>query len=343
MSTAIDIPEKAGQHHDVGAGEKPRSRSRYVFLGAILLLLFVFPVTTFFVGGINYYLHLALYIFMYTAMASSWNILGGYTGYVSLGHSVFFGVGAYVSSMLLLKAGLLVFVSAPLAGLIAMLIGFLVGFITLRVRGPAFIISTIALLLMVRLSVDNWRFVGSSSGLSLPLFPLPVQFVKVPFYYGLLIAAIGAVYLSYRVKHSKLGLGLRAISQDEVKAESAGIPTNFYKIAAFALSTFFVGAAGAMWGQYLTYIRPNIVFLIVISANMVLMSILGGKGTITGPIIGAILLILIEELVISNFGSSQLHLTFTGIVMILVLLFFPEGIVGTLKKAGRLPGILDWE
>ncbi len=148
---------------------------------------------------------------------------------------------------------------------------------------------------------------------------------------------------AYWIKHSKFGLGLMAISQDETKAESAGVPTNFYKILAFAISGFFVGIAGAFWGQYLTYMRPNIFLVILIAANMVLMSILGGKGTILGPILGAIVLIGVNEFFVSQLGSSELNIVGTGLILVVVLLFFPDGIVGSLRRNGRLPRILDWE
>lgn len=319
------------------------SRARTVLLSLVLLGLIALPTPAFLGGNINYQLHMALLILMYVAMASSWNILGGYAGYVSLGHNVFFAIGGYFSGMVLVLYGIPSFVTAPLAGLLAMAIGFAVGLITLRVRGPAFIISTIALLLAVRIIFDNWDFVGGSGGITMPLLDLPVHLVKVPFYYGMLITAIGAVYTSYRVKHSKFGLGLRAISQDETKAESAGIPTAFYKILAYALSAFFVGMAGGLWGQYLTYIRPNIFMIVLIAANLVLMSILGGKGTLLGPIVGAILLIGINEFFVSQLGASELNIAGTGIIMLIVLLFFPEGIVGTLRRNGKLPTLIDWE
>ena len=318
-------------------------RSRRLLLIGVLLLLFAIPIQAFLGNNINYVLHLLLFTMMYVAMASSWNILGGYTGYISLGHNVFFAIGGYLSGMILLYFGVSAFFTAPLGGILAMLVGLFFGFITLRVRGPAFIISTIALLLVVRIFFDNWDFIGGSNGMTLPLLDLPVHLVKIPYYYGMLLIAMVAIYTSYRIKHSKFGLGLRAISQDEVKAESAGIPTAYYKILAYAISALFVGMCGSLWGQYLTYMRPNIFLIILIAANMVLMSILGGKGTVLGPIIGAIALITINEFFVSQLGSSELNIVGTGLIMVIVLLFFPEGIVGTLRRRGKLPRILDWE
>jgi branched-chain amino acid transport system permease protein len=151
------------------------------------------------------------------------------------------------------------------------------------------------------------------------------------------------VVTSYKIKHSKFGLGLRAVSQDEVKAESAGIDTQTYKVMAFAISAFFVGMCGAVWGEYLTYIRPNIFLIILVAANMVLMAIIGGKGTVTGPIVGTILIVAFNEYMVYEFGASAINILGTGVVMLVTLMFFPLGIVGSLAKRGRLPRFLDWD
>ncbi len=152
-----------------------------------------------------------------------------------------------------------------------------------------------------------------------------------------------SVWASFRIKHSKFGLGLRAISKDEIKSESAGINTRFYKVLAFAISAFFVGMAGAVWGEYLTYIRPNIFLIILVSVNMVLMCILGGKGTIAGPVIGAILLVAFNEFFVATLGASEINIFATGMIMMLCLMFFPLGIVGTLARHKKLPRILNWD
>jgi branched-chain amino acid transport system permease protein len=276
-------------------------------------------------------------------MASSWNILGGFTGYISLGHNVFFAVGGYVSGLLLIHYGLSPLLTALFSGVVAVAIGLLIGLITLRTRGPAFIISTIALLLMVRLWFDNWDVLGGSNGLSLPLPPFAGPWAKAPFYYGMLVAAVGAVYLAYRVRHSKCGLGLRAIAQDEVKAEVAGVDTRMYKILAFAVSVFWVAVVGAMWGYSIAYLRPTVFMTIAIAAEMVLMVIIGGKGTVAGPVVGAVLLVFVNEFSVARFGSSELNLVVTGVLLLVVLLFFPAGIVGSLRERRRLPRILDWD
>jgi branched-chain amino acid transport system permease protein len=315
---------------------------RKPFLSLLLGALVLFPLLQVAYGGFNYWLHMMLYTLMYVAMASSWNIIGGYAGYISLGHNVFFGVGGYLAGALMVFLKISPFLTAPLAGLSALMLGLVVGLITLRTRGPAFIISTIALVLLFRLGFDKWDMLGGANGLSLPLPPFPAERLKLPFYYGMLLTAVAAVYTSYRIRHSKFGLALRAIAEDEIKAEVAGIATNFHKILAFAISGFFIGVAGALWGYYLTYLRPSIFFEIVIAAEMVLMTIVGGRGTVAGPVLGAVLLIVINEFFVAKFGSTELNIVGTGVLMLIVLLFFPDGIVGTLREQRKLPRILDW-
>ena len=138
-------------------------------------------------------------------------------------------------------------------------------------------------------------------------------------------------------------MGLRAISQDEVKAEVAGVPTSQYKILAFAISAIFVGIAGALWGSYLTYLKPSLFLTIGIATHMVLMTVLGGKGTVAGPIVGAVVFIAINEFLVARLGSTELNIVAVGLLLVLVLLFFPKGIEGTLKESNRLPAVLDWD
>lgn len=318
--------------------------SKIAPLAVLLVILLALPVIHMLRDAtMTFMLHILITIFMHVALASSWNVMGGYTGYISLGHNVFFAVGGYFGGVMLIHLDVPVFVSAPFAGLLALGLGLLVGLITLRVRGPSFIISTVALVLVTRILIDNWAFVGGANGMSLPLFSRDPETAKIPFYYGMLVIAVGALYGSYRIRHSKLGLGLRAISQDEIKAESAGIPTNMYKILAFALSGFFIGAAGSLWGHYTSYLSPGTFLLILVGAQMVLMSILGGKGTVAGPAVGAVLVVLVNEFFLSQFGGTELNIFGTGLLLLLVLMFFPDGVVGSLRNMKLLPGFLDWD
>lgn len=321
---------------------KPGRKSRLVALGAVTLLIVLLPLWRT-MGSYNYVLQVLTVIFMWIAMTSSWNILGGFTGYISLGHNVFFAAGGYVSGLLLLEFGWSPFYTALLAGLFSLLLGAVAGLITYRTHGTSFIVSTVALLLVVTLLMDNWDYLGGSNGLSLPLPPFHLSWVKVPFYYTMFAAAALATMLGYRVAHSKFGVALRAIAADEVKAEVSGVDTRKFKLMAFALSAFFPGVVGALWGYSLAYLRPVIFLLIAVAARMVLMAIVGGRGTVAGPVIGAALIVVLDEASITFFGSSELNLVITGAILVLMLLFFPLGIIGSLRNAGWLPAWLDWD
>jgi branched-chain amino acid transport system permease protein len=328
------------------AAPNPKRRSGRSFaIGVVLGALVLFGLIPVITGrNVNFELQLIILALYYVTLASSWNILGGYTEYISLGHNAFAAIGGYFSGILLLYHGIPVFATAIFAGIVAMLVAFVFGFITLRIRrGPAFIISTIAFVLILELVLDNWRYVNGSNGINLPFLEIPVTLSKLPYYYIFLLLAAITVYVSYRIRRSKLGLGLRAISQDEVKAESAGIPTNYLKILAFAISGFFVGIAGSLWAQYLTYITPGIYLEVLIGTRIVLMCILGGKGTVSGPVVGAVLYVAFDELIRSQFGGTEFNIALTGAVLLIAILFFPEGIVGTLHRRGKLPTLLNWD
>jgi len=341
MNETSAVLEARKTHNEKLARRAEKTRATW-FPVAVLAALLVLPALQF-VGNYNYLLHLTLFTASYVVMAAGWNILGGFAGYISLGHNVFFAIGGYFAGMILARYGVSTIVLAPIAGLVAAVVGYLIGLITLRVRGPAFIISSLALVMIARILFDNWEFAGGANGVALPANALPVEWAKLPYYYAFTAMAAFAVWASYRIKHSKLGLGLRAISKDEVKAESAGINTRFYKVLAFAISAFFVGMAGAVWGEYLTYIRPNIFLVILVSVNLVLMCILGGKGTIAGPVIGAVLIVAFNEIFVATLGASEINILATGLVMACALIFFPLGIVGTLARRDRLPRILNWD
>ncbi len=325
------------------AAATPPTAGKRALIAVLILAALAFPLLQFVVGGMNYWLHMLLFIFMNIAIASSWNIIGGFAGYISLGHNVFFAIGGYAAAILFAYFGVSPFIGFPLAGLVSMAAGFVIGLITLRTRGPTFIISTIALVLLTKILLDNWDYIGGTNGISLPLLDLPVDLVKFPFYYLMLLLAVGATYLAFRIRRSKFGLGLRAISQDETKAEVAGVPTRLYKTLAFALSGLFIGMAGALWGYYLTYLSPVIFLSILVGAKFVLMTILGGRGTVSGPVVGAIVFIAVNEFFVARLGATELNIVATGVLLIVVLVFFPEGIIGTLKKSGRLPRMLDWD
>lgn len=333
---------KARKAYNDGLTSSIENRRATWFPLLIMVLLLALPALQF-VGNYNYVIHLVLYTACYVVMASGWNILGGFAGYISLGHNVFFAIGGYFAGMIFARYGVSTIILAPIAGVVAAMVGYVIGLITLRVRGPSFIISSLALVMISKILFENWEFVGGAAGVSLKANDLSVVWAKLPYYYAFVIMAAVAVWVSYKIKHSKFGLGLRAISKDEIKAESAGIDTRTYKVLAFAISAFFVGMAGAVWGEYLTYIRPNIFLVILISVNMVLMCILGGKGTIAGPVVGAIMIVAFNELFVATLGASEINILATGLIMMISLMFFPLGIVGSLAQHNKLPRVLNWD
>jgi branched-chain amino acid transport system permease protein len=337
-------PEKDGTLRQNSSIKRSRANRwlKYSVPLVVLIFLALLPVFQIVNGGLNYWLHMLLYVFLYVIMSSSWNIIGGFAGYVSLGHNVFFAFGAYFAGMFFVYLRISPFLTAPAAGILAMVGGLLFGLIALRTRGTAFIISTIALVLLMVEVLDNWKLSGGNNGLAMALIKLDGQFAKIPYYYYLLVIMVLTILTTYFIKHSKFGLGLRAISQDETKAEVAGIPTRLYKILAFGISGLFIGMAGAIWGSYLTYLRPSIFLTVAIGTNIVLNTILGGKGTVSGPVLGTAIMIAVNEFVVAKLGATELNIVVTGLILIFVLLYFPEGIVGTLKSKNLLPSFLDW-
>jgi len=331
-------PEPSSGGRDAPTRGRTSRRVALAAVAAIVLLIPVMPIPSY-----NYALQLGTNALMWVAMASSWNILAGYTGYISLGHNVFFGIGGYSAGIALAYWGISPFISAPITGLIAMAVGLAIGLITWRAKGPAFIVATIAMLFVVGMLFDNWEFVGASAGMSLPLPPFPVDTAKVPFYYAMAVSAFGAVYLAYRIAHSRFGLGLRALSQDETKAEVAGLNTRLYKLIAMSLSAFFIAVTGAIWAYSLSYLRPTIFFNIGIATQMLVATIIGGRGTVAGPVVGALLVVAVNEFSLVQFGGTQLNIVVNGVILLAVLVFFPRGVVGSLREARKLPQFLNWD
>jgi branched-chain amino acid transport system permease protein len=322
------------------------SRNKWVRAGIPLLILvglLIIPLIHLKTGSLNYWLYMLTICFLYTIWSCSWNIIGGYAGYISLGHNVFTALGAYFAGMVFVFWRISPFITAPIAGIFAMVAGLLFGLIALRTKGSTFIISTIALVLLVAETLDNWKLSGGTNGLPMPMIPLEGAIAKIPFYYYMLAIMVLCILMTYFIKHSKFGLGLRAISQDETKAEVAGIPTRLYKILAFGLSGLFIGMSGAIYGYSLTYLRPSIFLTVAIGTGIVLNTILGGKGTVSGPVIGAAIMLAVNEFVVSKLGATELNIVVTGLILIFVLLFFPDGIVGSLRNKGILPTFLDWD
>jgi len=279
------------------------------------------------------YFHvLGFNVLMYATMGISWNILGGYTGYKSLGHGAFFGLGAYLVAIAASRWGWDPLWSAPILAVVTTAIALALGWIMLRTSGAAFVIATIALLLIFRLLALNLRSItGGSPGLSQPLPPWSPEFSRMPFYYYMLVCLIAALATSAFVRRSRLGLGLLAIRDDERKAAMVGVNTTLYKVIAFGLSAYFVALAGGIWSYFSAHISPVFAFDTQVSVDMILVTMLGGVGTLWGPALGAFILLPSADLILFRFGSSEIHIAILGILMLAIILFLPQGILPTLQ------------
>lgn len=239
--------------------------------------------------------NIAVFTTMYVGLATAWNIMGGYTGYVSLGHAAFFGFGAYAFGLVLahlgIQAGYEPFLFVPIAGALTVVLALLIGWIALRTRAATFVIVTIAMMFMIQLLAENLvGLTGGGSGLSFPVPPWSGDFFDTPFYYAMLLMAAISLAISWWIRRSKFGLGLLAIRDDEDKALAVGVPAHTYKLTAFVISAGLVGMIGAIYGYYVTYIYPQYAIDPLVGISLVLMVFLGGLGTLWGPVLGAVIL-----------------------------------------------------
>ena len=297
-----------------------------VILGVVALLLPAIapdPATT----------NKAVLTLMFVGLATAWNIMGGYTGYISLGHAAFFGIGAYSFGLLLIHLnitpGYTSFLLVPVAGLLTAVAAAAIGWIALRTRAATFVIVTIAFMFIVQLLGENLvKLTGGGGGLSVP-YPhdWTGNFFNIPFYYAMLALALLGLALSWWIRRSKFGLGLLAIRDDEDKALAVGVPTRAFKLTAFVISATLVGMIGAVYGYYITYLYPQFVVDPLLSISMVLMTFLGGLGTLSGPVIGAVLLERAQLEFAYRFGASRLYLLLFSAVFLVVILLLPRGIV----------------
>lgn len=284
----------------------------------------------------------AVFITMYVGLATAWNIMGGYTGYISLGHAAFFGFGAYSFGLVLahlgIQGGYEPFVFVPVAGALTALLAVAMGWVALRTRAATFVIVTIAMMFMIQLLAENLDGVtGGGAGLAFPIPPWSGDFYNDPFYYAMLVLALVALAVSWWIRRSKFGLGLLAIRDDEDKALAVGVPAHAYKLAAFIVSAALVGMIGAVYGYYVTYIYPQFAIDPLVGLSMVLMAFLGGLGTLWGPVLGAVILEYLQLTLAYNLGASELYLVFYAAVFLIVIRLLPRGIIpSVVDLAGRI-------
>lgn len=281
----------------------------------------------------RYYFFAAYVILQYIVLATAWNILGGYTGYVNFGTAGFFAMGAYTTVALLkaFKTYLLVLLFA--GGLVSGLLGLGIGYLTLRLKGVYFSIATLALAVVLQTVVMNWDYVGGAAGFyairprHVPLFSNYVEFL----FAIMVILAVGAVAVAWVIEHCWIGRGLAAVRDDEEAAACMGVPTLKLKLFAATVSGALMGMAGAPFPYYVTYVEPSSAFNLDYAVNSLAMPMIGGTTTWMGPVIGAILLGAAQQIATVTI-SSELNLLLVGVILVAFVILAPDGIVGLLRR-----------
>ena len=292
---------------------------------------------------------IAVFTLIFAASVTGWNILSGYTGYIALGHAGYFGLGAYALALICqrwnIAGGYGVFLLVPVAGLVAALCAIPLGWISLRVRRHTFVVITIAMFFILQLlSFNLTGLTNGSTGLGLPIpFDWSGSFFNIPFYYVSLATLLLAIGISWWIRHSKYGLGLLAIRDDEDRAQSLGVRTSPSKLSAFIISALLVGMAGAIWAYFVESIYPATAFDANFDIALALMAFLGGVGTIAGPILGALILEPAQQYFTLAFSGqiqignhlidlSSLYLVVYGALFLVIILLLPRGILPTLQE-----------
>lgn len=287
-------------------------------------------------------LHLLIIVFFYAFLGQAWNLLGGYGGQFSFGHAAFFGIGAYTSTLLYVHLGLSPWVGMLLGGLAGSIFGAFCGFLSFRygLKGPFFALVMLAFAEMLRLFAENWDAVGAAIGILIPSKGdslVDLQFIsKIPYYYIILCMMLISIGVGWALHHSKLGYYLQAIREDEDAAEALGVDIFRYKMVAMGISSFMTAMGGTFYAQYLLYIDPEITFGVGISIEILLRPIVGGAGTIFGPLLGSLALTPLSEFSKILFrGYAGVDLIMYGAILVIVIIFLPEGIAGYTKRWWR--------
>ncbi len=293
------------------------------FLGILVALLLLVP------PSFSIYIRtFSMFMMLYVILGLSWNIISGYTGYISLGHVIFYGVGSYATGILMVYHGWhwipTIFAGGLAGGVFAVFIGYPV----LRLKGPYFAIAMLGASEGTRVIVSVWDSVtGGGDGISFPNIENSWET-----YHAMLVLMVLTIIVSYWVGHSRFGIRLNAIREDEIAADSLGINTTFYKMSALVLSGIFPAMGGGIASYKVLYIEPDSEFFLLITIYMKLFALFGGKGTVLGPIIGAIILYSIQEITWIKFPTA--HLIAFGIFIILVARFMPRGLMGVAVDRG---------
>ena len=319
---------------------KPRKiygRLRSLAIIAIVVFMAIFPVV---IAPNDVTNTIAVFTLIGALAVMGWNIFSGYTGYISLGHSVFFGFGAYTLGLIArdwhIPGGWDPFMLLPLAGLVAGVVALPLGWIALRTRRHTFVVITIAFVFIFQLLAYNLRGLTSgANGVFMPLTPWVAPYTDLPFYYVALLLLMLAVFISWWIRHSKFGLGLLAIRDDEDRARSLGVKTSTFKLSAYVLSAVFVGMAGAIYCYYVGSAYPEQAFNPVFDITTSLMAFAGGVGTVIGPLLGALLVTPFQQWLDLQFGGQGVNLMIYGALFLVTIMVLPRGIVPSLQQRWR--------
>ncbi len=294
---------------------------------------------------------IAVYIILWALLGTAWNIMGGYAGQFSFGHSAYFGIGAYTSIVLLVNFGLSPWIGMFVGALFAGLFGLFSGFLTFRygLKGPYFVLATFAFAEMLRLIASETEFINTSIGMHVPLLKtdswIMLQFNDSPqnYYFAILLLMIFAIAVNIAIANSKRGFYFQAIREDEEAAAALGVNLLTNKTAAVVISAFLSALGGAFFVQFFRFVNPDLAFGVSISIEILLRPIVGGMGTIWGPLVGALFLTPLSEFTRSIVRNPPAFLSFIegrtgidemlfGLILILVILFMPDGIVGAFNR-----------
>ncbi len=319
---------------------KPTQLSRLLgplALVALVAFVGIFPVVIAPNDTVN---TIAVFTLIGAIAVVGWNIFSGYSGYISLGHSVFYGFGAYTLGLASLDwhipGGWEPFLLLPLAGLVAGVVALPLGWIALRTRRYTFSVISIAWVFIFQLLAYNLRGItGGSNGVFMPLTPWIAPYTDLPFYYVAFAVLLVAVFVSWWIRHSKFGLGLLAIRDDEDRALGLGVKTAPFKLTAYVLSAVFVGMAGAIFAYYVGSVYPEQGFNPAVDITIAIMGFLGGVGTVVGPLVGALLVTPFQQWLDLQFGGQGVNLVIYGALFLAILLLLPRGIVPSLQERWR--------
>ena len=296
---------------------------RFTPLGLLIFISLVYP---WFATPL--WIRIGTEVLMWAGLAQSWNIIGGYTGYLSFGHGAFFGLGAYVTGLMMVKFGWPFGIGLVFSGIFASLLAVIIGYPTLRLRGAYFAIATWAFGEMVRQIATILDFTGGAFGLQLP------SFLNLQYFYYVMLCVTGLTYLTTHLflERARFGYKLLAIREHEEAAEMIGVNTVSIKIQAFALSAFFPGVLGGIYAYWVTYIHPDSVLGAQLTDFMVVMAFLGGIGSLWGPFLGAIVVQLVQRILWLFWGEGTFYLVIIGAAICAVVLFIPNGLIGLMES-----------